>query len=161
MPATVGHSLSLSPKLHLIPERVILLALQTHGFGASLVSYPPTLWQQLPEWCRHHILNSLRFWRCTCTPTWLQWDTCGNRREQRLLLSQCSSISQALRLNLHSHLFVLEIFYINEKYSCIRAATAQKNGQNMVTQYPTRTLLLLYSTKEVKVLEGSGDLVGG
>lgn len=35
-------------------------------------------------------------------------------------VSLCSSVSRALHLKLHSHLFVLELFYMNEKYSCTK-----------------------------------------
>lgn len=42
-------------------------------------------------------------------------------------LCQCSSISQALHLNLHTHLFVLEIFYVSEKYSCIKHGSPSRD----------------------------------
>lgn len=48
------------------------------------------------------------------------------QREQRLFVSQSSSISRSLHLNLHSHLFVLEIFFFNEKYSYIKRGSPSR-----------------------------------
>lgn len=95
-----------------------------------------TLLQWLPKSCRHRIPNSLRFQRCTCTPThfWLQWNTHGDSKKQRLCsVTQCSSIRRALNLNLHSHLFVLELSYINEKYSCRKCDSPSRDYNSLYT----------------------------
>lgn len=149
---------------------MILLALQTAGFGASLVSYPPTSWQQLPKWCRYRIPNSLRFWRCT--PTWLWWDTWQQKGPKTFSVTvfkyqldftlEPSLSPLCPRAFLHKSEIILHKAYLSFWGF---QQSAQKNGQNMVWSYfehsvPTGLATVIF-TKEVKVLDGSRDLVGG